>query len=474
MKRLREYLPVAQRTRARTAARSADDERVGILERRIAFLESHVLSLKEHIAFLEDKVALTAPPGPITTLPNEMLACIWQFLELPDLLACEVVCTQWRVCVGAWLGHVDVKPHRAQVTDAVVESLQRFTQLRTLVLDGCTEVTSASVSALAQSGCCPRLSLLDLYSCKVTDFRPLAALAALRTLRIGNHEALVDADLATLPAQITALTMEWCLGVVSPAAFGHLGHLTNLTDLAIAQNDNIPTEGLQLPVTLAPVLRRLSVTRHVNFLDECIAALAPFKELEELRLYWVPVTGQGFAALGGDTLPRLRKLVLKRLHILGPVGFRLIVRAFPNLKALTIRAAHQLDAEALSSIERLRALEKITLHTGRQLVDNEETGTTAFTFLASLPRLVSVKLRDANGLTAFAIQALVNGLSARTLKRVHITGARSLHPEDVVPLERLPNLESVEFTESPYLAEAGFHVTPRPDGSGVQVHIEAV
>ena len=249
-------------------------------------------------------------------------------------------------------------------------------------------VTDSDMPLLAQL---PHLSYLDLSMTRITDrgLQQLKSAPAIVELNLYYAEQITDEGLAAIKGwkhlkklnvrgtRITDTTLEHAASVptlqvldvgyaqVTDVGLDHLASLTNLEELALGGN-KLTDAGLQslryltalTRLDLAGTQRTDSGLWSVSLTESGINAIATLKNLRELRLDGMPVSGRSLERM--KTLTKLERLSLQGCKRIGDDAAAVIASSWPGLKAVDLKGT-AVTADAVTSLRQAKPALQILL-----------------------------------------------------------------------------------------------------------------
>jgi len=351
------------------------------------------------------------------------------------------------LCKLTNLRSLDMLKYRG-MSDAGLAHLQQLKQLRCLTLTGCQKIGNLAVSNLLEA--LSNLQSLDLSSCsEITD----AALASLRHMKYLQHlnlrccSGITDAGIEVLPVTLLTLDLSETRGI-TPAGLPVLSTLRLLTSLDLS-------------------------CKHLN--DEALQHLSELVHLQHLKLgsYYGGngITGSGFRYLSKLTslisldlrsakqltaeglahcaqFTALEELELFAAHI--PRGGLVGLRGLTNLRCLNLNDCEGMTDEELASIADLTNLQKLDLYRVRSITDR------GIQYLAKLIQLRKLDLQQTQ-LTAEGMRYLANLTDLEDLELtwcpiadsglVHLAGMHKLRSLGLVACKKLIGTGLVHLTK---------------------------
>jgi Leucine-rich repeat (LRR) protein len=334
--------------------------------------------------------------------------------------------------LGIWL--LRGKP----VTDAGLTHLEPLTKLRTLSLEGASQVSDAGLAHLAKL---TSLTYLDLAGTRITDagLAHLEGLVILETLNLGAlHDRLTDAGLKHLRPLTQLDTLYLTNATVSDAGLEHLRPLTQVRGLVL-YDTRVSNAGLEVLRALPRLqylglghtgvddagterLRALTKLRSLDLSqthlsDAGLARLAFLTDLEQLGLADTDVSDVGMAhvrkltklnslnlARCGVTdagLPHLYALAaLRDLDLTGtkvtPAGVAALGKALPACRITGVAAKPEVSDRPGSAGDAERRAAEWVLSVGGKvgLAQNADDSISSITDLPPHPLVYSVKLEN--------------------------------------------------------------------------------
>lgn len=241
-------------------------------------------------------------------------------------------------------------------------------------------VTDSDMTLLAQL---PHLANLDLSMTRITDrgLQQLKSAPAIAVLNLYYAEQITDEGMAAIKGwkhlkklnvrgtHITDTTLEHAASVptlevldvgyaqVTDVGLDHLASLTNLKELALGGN-KLTDAGLQslryltalTSLDLAGIQRTDSGLWSISLTDLGVNAIATLKNLRELRLDGMPVSGRSLEKL--KTLTKLENLSLQGCKRIGDDASP-VIASWPALKAVDLKGT-AMSADAIASLRQAK------------------------------------------------------------------------------------------------------------------------
>nr|GMD64328.1 F-box/LRR-repeat protein 3-like isoform X2 [Ipomoea batatas] len=341
------------------------------------------------------------------------------------------------------------------VTADLAKSLQHFSQLQSIRLDGCT-VTCSGMESIADW--VPSLRDLSLCKCTGVTDKNLSCIiqkhGQLQKLDITCCRKITCASIESITESCTSLVslrMESC-SLVSKEAFVLIGQrCRSLEDLDITDND-ISDEGL-ISVSGCCNLSSLKLGLCMNITDYGLSQIGKCSKLKELDLYrCVGITDEGIAAIaeGCQALEminmaycekvtdnslislsrctRLRTLEIRGCPRVSSVGLSSVAAGCKKLEKLDIKKCHNIDNTGMVSlVQCLHSIKQINL----SYCSVTDIGLVA---LASMKRVQEITILHVNGISREGLAASL--MAFRGVTKVKLNSFfRPLLPEAISHVE---------------------------------------
>ncbi|XP_043726348.1 F-box/LRR-repeat protein 3 [Telopea speciosissima] len=339
------------------------------------------------------------------------------------------------------------------VTLALAGTLQKFSKLQSIKLDGCL-VSTDGLNAIGDS--CVSLSELSLSKCSGVTDEGLSSIVTkhkeLRKLDITCCRKITHASIASIKTSCTSLTslrMESC-SLVSKEAFVSIGeHCPFLEELDVTDNSiddeglksisrcsnlsslkigiclSITDEGLTHVGMCCPKLKELDVYRAMGITDLGIAAIASgCSRLEMINIaYCKDITDHSLRSL--SKCSRLNTLEIRGCLHISSSGLSAIAVGCKQLTKLDIKKCYNIDDSGMLPLAHFsQNLRVINL----SYCSVTDVGLLA---LASISCLQSTTILHLKGLTANGLAAALLACGGLTKVKLH-SSFRPLLPQPLV------------------------------------------
>jgi internalin A len=252
-------------------------------------------------------------------------------------------------------GHItSVDLRSSWVTDSDMPLLAQLPQLANLDLS-MTRITDRGLQQLKSA---PAIVELNLYYAEQITDEGLAAIKGWKRLKNLNVRGtrITDATLEHAASVPTLEVLDVGYAQVTDVGLDHLASLTNLKELALGGN-KLTDAGLQslryltalTRLDLAGLQRTDSGLWSISLTDSGINAIATLKDLRELRLDGMPVSGRSLEKL--KTLTNLERLSLQGCKRVGDDAAAVIASSWPALKAVDLKGT-AITEEAIAGLRR--------------------------------------------------------------------------------------------------------------------------
>ncbi|CAM6096718.1 unnamed protein product [Calypogeia fissa] len=377
--------------------------------------------------------------------------------------------------------------------DALEEILRRYTEVESIDLSYCLEVSDdaldvvanvaghrlksislAKISQFSDVGLvrllskCPSLRELDLSYCSyITDngIVGVTALKNLEVLKLENCRNITDAGLGAIAAGckvLRHLSLRWCLGVtdmgisllsmnckqletldlsyteVTAKGLESITELESLKNLLLMSCNSVDDACLECLKKCRASLRVLDVARCHNVSGQGIRALASGPvSLQQLTLsYCLPITNGLLATL--EKFDSLQVIRLDGCHIEGN-ELAFIGKGCKSLKVFSVSKCSGVTDEGIQAVvEECRDLDEIDLTCCRELTD-----LTLTSIAKSCRGLLSLKMESCGLITHLGLSYLGSGCTR--LEALDLTDCRSVDDEGLKWLSRCTALRTLKL-----------------------------
>ncbi|GAB4155468.1 MAG: hypothetical protein Tsb009_32270 [Planctomycetaceae bacterium] len=293
-----------------------------------------------------------------------------------------------------------------QFTDGVTWLLATLTDVQSLDLTGCTQLSDKGIATLKNL---KKLKHLSLARCSRISDEGLDHLKGLTSL--------------------TSLDLTYCR-FISNAGLAKLKPLTQLTELNLSQCSRISNEGLA-HLKAFPNLEKLNLSYCRSWNDEGAKHLTSLQKLTELDLTNTIVGDEGLKTIA--SMPSLKTLNLKYCSRYSLKGIQSLASGKAKLTSLVVSQNRSFKDDSLKAVSRITSLEHLDL---------DSTGITdvGLKSLQTLKNLTSLQLSS----TTITDKGLESLATLKNLEELKLYNAQ-ISDAGIAKLKPLQKMRSIDL-----------------------------